>query len=541
MLTHCRFHWPRTAISRISQDISHGLGVTSMKSRPKGIIANAAWNSGYVVWTIAISFIITPIMITHLGLEQYGILLIVWSVTGIMGTLNLGLGEATLRYIARYHSEGDMKSVNRVFGATLSLYVVLCSAVSFALFVVSPYLVHWLNVAAEMQDLAIWLFRLSALGVVFSIVVGLFGAVAPALQRYDINTKINVVAGIVRSIGYIALAISGWGILYIVLLDLAITLATFYFFARAAKKLLPSLNLIPSFSFLGIREIAGYSTYSFLTFLFHKLHRECGKLLIARFFGPIPVTYLATPDNVAQRLHEVIAGGVEASLPRFSSKQDRHAAESLFWSMTWTGFSLSLVLLVPFSVLIVDFLHLWINAEFADHSGVIGQLLGIYLISQGGFAAPAAYFRGAGKPWVVTLVILGSLVITVISGLIFIPTLGAIGAGYAYLAGSAAPFLGMTVGSLCAFGISAWPKLMKAVATPLLSGAAAGGVGVFISSSFGVESWFELLSIGTLLVAITAVFVFGSDYLVCGSESTSLRLLQKIIQRFHFRIKHSES
>lgn len=90
--------------------------------RPKGIITNALWNSSYVVWTMFISLVLTPVMIRYLGIMEYGILLLVWSVTGIMGTLNFGLGEATLRYIARYHGEHNIEGMNRAFGTTLSVF-----------------------------------------------------------------------------------------------------------------------------------------------------------------------------------------------------------------------------------------------------------------------------------------------------------------------------------------------------------------------------------------------------------------------------------
>jgi len=245
---------------------------------------------------------------------------------------------------------------------------------------------------------------------------------------------------------------------------------------------------------------------------------------------------------VAQRLHEVIAGGVEASLPRFSANRDIRTAESLFWSMTWVGLAFSLIFLIPFIILVGDFLRLWISLEFSEHSKAIGQLLGAYLISQGAFVAPAAYFRGIGKPWVVTLVIFGSLTITVISGLVMIPSFGAIGIGYAYFAGSAAPFLGVIAGSFYAFGRPAGIKLAKIVAAPLFSAIIAGGFGLYISRYVGAETWLKLIINGFLLAAITTVLVFVSDYLVFRAESTALRLLRKVKQKLPHRIlKHSHN
>jgi hypothetical protein len=53
--------------------------------------------------SIAISFVIAPLLIRNMGAAQYGILLLVWSVTGILGVLQFGFGEATFRYVAYYY------------------------------------------------------------------------------------------------------------------------------------------------------------------------------------------------------------------------------------------------------------------------------------------------------------------------------------------------------------------------------------------------------------------------------------------------------
>lgn len=499
-------------------------------SRPKGIITNAIWNSSYVVWTMLISFVLTPVMIQYLGITDYGILLLVWSVTGIMGTLNLGLGEATLRYVARYHGEHNMEGVNRVFGITLSVFLILCVIISTPLFTASPLIVQWINIPLDQHQLVSSLFRLSVLTISVSTIMSLFGAIILALQRYDINIRINMIGSVFRTVGYIALVISGFGILYLVIWDLLVTLGIFFFTIRAARRLLPQLIIFPSFSFLGLREVLGYSTFSFLTFLFHKWHRESGKLLMARFFGPAPVVYLTAPDNIAQRFHDVVASGIEATLPRFSAEKNANATEVLFWNTTWAGFAFSLVLLVPFFVLIPDFLSLWINPDFAAKSALIGQLLALYLVFQGGFTAPAAYFRGIGKPWFVTVVIFFSLLITVLASLILIPAYGPTGAAYAYLAGSGAPFFGTIFGAIYAFRWSSVPKFFRAIILPLISGGLAGATGFFIRSHFGDLSWVGLVAHGFLLVVISVVLVFGTTWVSGGSNNPSKQIFGRLIQ-----------
>src|SRR5687767_9037049 len=90
------------------------------RSRPRSAMINAGWNAFATFWNISISFVLTPLLIHSLGTANYGVLLLIWSVTGVMGIASCGLGEATLRYVAHYHADGDMAGVNRVFRSTLT-------------------------------------------------------------------------------------------------------------------------------------------------------------------------------------------------------------------------------------------------------------------------------------------------------------------------------------------------------------------------------------------------------------------------------------
>lgn len=505
--------------------------------RPKGLVTNALWSSGYVVSTMVLSFLVTPILIRHLGQSVYGLLLLIWSLAGVLGTMNLGLGEATLRFVARYADRHDIESINRVVGSVLSLFAVVSVLILAAMFAGAPLVAAWLNAPSDQIEMMAWLLRLSALSIVLGIIMSVFGAIAPALQRYDINSKITMGGNLLRSAGYIALAATGMGLIAIVVWDLAVTLGIFYLVVRAARGLLPGLKLLPAFSLKGLRDVLGYSVFSFLTFFLHKWHREAGKLMLARFTGPSSVAYLATPDNLAQRFHEVIAGGLEATLPRFSSESRHAEIERLYWNATWTGLALSAIVLVPFVVLIPGFLGLWISPDFAVHGGLAGQLLGVYLILQGGFTATAAYFRGTGRPWFVSGVIFLSLVITVASGLVLIPLHGPLGAAYAYLAGSIAPLLGMTAGSVFAFGARAIPKVARTVGATLASAGVACGICLFAARALGEMSWWSLAYTGVASMLVTSALVFGVDILLGGEQPASLQLLRKLSERLRHKYR----
>jgi O-antigen/teichoic acid export membrane protein len=494
---------------------------------PKGAMTNAGWNAFFTLWGIAVSFLLSPILIHYLGVAQYGILLLVWSVTGILGIANFGLGEATLRYVAYHIGDDDLEGVNRVLGSTLTFYAVVCAVISIALFAAAPSFAGFLKIGAGEQDLVAWLLRLSAL--VFSI--GIFsraiGSIPMALQRYDISSKISIGQNVVRALGYIILVVAKFGVLHLVLWDVVTCAATLVLQVAVVRKLSPGILPVPSLSFRGLREVIGYSMYSMLTHVFYTMFRESGKLVLGRFMGASQVAYFGTPDNVAQRAHMLVASGSETLLPRFSANRAPEAARSLFLGGTWAALALSIVLFIPMVALMPDFLRLWINPRFSLESSAVGQLLALSYITQGAFAPPATYFRGVGKPWVVSIVLFFAGVSTLASGILLVPALGILGAGYAYLIGSLAHLFGLLFGWFYVFGRSSLRGLARSIGLPLLLAGVAFMVVSSIRGIFSEVDWFGLFALGGLFVGITAILVFGVDRAL-GGDSPSKRFLDRV-------------
>jgi len=504
-------------------------------SHPKGAMTNAGWNAFFTLWGIAVSFLLSPILIQYLGVAQYGILLLIWSITGILGIANFGLGEATLRYVAYHNGDDDLEGVNRVLGSTLTFYAVVCSVISITLFAAAPVFAGFLKIGAGEQDLVSWLLRLSALVFSLGIFSRAIGSIPMALQRYDISSKINIGQSVVRSLGYIILVVAKFGILHLVLWDVVTFAATLVLQVAVVRKLWPGIRPVPSLSFRGLREIIGYSMYSMLTHVFYTMFRESGKLVLGRYMGASQVAYFGTPDNVAQRIHVLVASGSETLLPRFSANRDPEAARSFFLRGTWAALALSIVLFIPMVVLMPDFLRLWINPEFSLESSAVGQLLALSYITQGAFAPPATYFRGVGKPWVVSIVLFFAGVSTLASGILLVPVLGVLGAGYAYLIGSLAHLLGLLFGWFYMFGGSSLRGLARSVCLPLLLAGVAFMAATSIRGRFSGVDWFGLFALGGLFVGITTLLVFGVDR-VLGGDSLSKRFLDRIWESEKLRL-----
>jgi O-antigen/teichoic acid export membrane protein len=499
-----------------------------MTAFTRGAATNAAWNAFSTLSNIVIGFVIAPLLIYKMGAAQYGILLLIWSLTGILSLVGFGFGEATLRYVARYLGEGNEAGVNRVMSGTLTFYLVVCAVVCLGLFGAASMVVDTFEIAESDHGTVEWLLRLSAITFALRAVTLTYGSVPMALQRYDVSSKINIAQAAVRAVGYVVLALMDFGLLHIVVWDLVTQAATLAAQAVAVKTLAPAVRLIPRLSFAGLREIFGFSVYSFLTFGFLLMHRESGKLVLGAQLGPTPVAHLGTPDNVAHRLHMVVASGSETLMPRFSADRDPDGARSLFWHGTWASLAVSLVLFVPFIVLLPDFLRLWINPEFAALSAGLGQLVAFSYISQGAYAPVAAYFRGIGRPGLVTVVVAVAGLITLGLSVLLVPGHGAMGVGYAYVCGSVPAVFGVLHGAVHMYGRGAAKAAIRLLVLPGAMGAIAMGIQLLLHRSLGELSWIGLFGYGAAFALLTAALVFGADLAVGGDDAPSKSFLARI-------------
>lgn len=500
----------------------------ALLTRARGAASNAAWNAFSTLATIVISFVIAPLLIHKLGTDQYGILLLIWSMTGLLGLVGFGFGEATLRYVARYLGAGDLAGVNRVMGATLTFYFTVSVVVCAVLFLGAPRVVDAFRIPAEQRAVTEWLVRLSALVFVFRAVTMTYGSIPMALARYDIASKINVVQGLVRSAGYIALALLNFGLLHIVLWDLITQLATLAAQSVVVRRIAPGVNLVPRLSFAGLREIVGFSVFSFMTYAFLMMHRESAKLVLGAQIGPGPVAHLGTPDNVAQRIHMVVASGSETLMPRFSAEREGQSVKGLLWHGTWASLAVSLILLVPLAVLMPDFLRLWISPEFAKESAALGQFVALSYITQGAYTPAAAYFRGIGRPGLVTVVVAAAGFLMLGLCAVLVPQFGAIGAGYAYAAASVPALFGVAHAWLHVYGRAAAAGLLRMVVLPLAMAGLAAFMMIGILDAIPAATWLALFALGSLFAALTAVLLFGADWLLGGADAPSRQMIERV-------------
>ena len=87
--------------------------------------AGAALNYVLIVLNMLVGLLYTPYMLRMMGQSEYGLYSLVASVISYLTILDLGLGNAIIRYTAKFRVERKITEQYEMFGMFLVLYIII--------------------------------------------------------------------------------------------------------------------------------------------------------------------------------------------------------------------------------------------------------------------------------------------------------------------------------------------------------------------------------------------------------------------------------
>lgn len=494
----------------------------------KSLKVNAFFNILSTIVNILLLFILTPVITRGLGDVGYGVYIILGTIGGALSILNLGLGEATLRYVSFYYSKDDKKSVNRVFNATFWLYAILGFIVSIVFIITPGSIITLLNLEFLGEDGNL-LIRITILLFFINFINGCFSSVPQALQRYDIYSYVQIGINVVRFITNICVIFVGYGLKELVFVNGFIGIGSLLLNITVAKLLLPYLSILRIPKKSDYKEIFSYGVYAFFTQLIGLVWQYCDNILLSIFLGPQFVGYFSIPMQLIGKINGVLSSGFGILFPKFSATDKKREITSLYVSSTQMSLYLSILIFVPFSLVVDDFLYLWVSPEFAEKAAGIAIVLGFSYIIRGAFLPYDSLLKGIGKPQYITLITMLSALIILVSDLTMIPLYGLNGVGIAYILSS---FVGVVT------LIIIWKKIIKERDTkfmkiyfiPYLVGVLVFFIILYIKKIYPIIdlNWIKFICEGVLIFVFNGLIMLFTIYFIDKSFVNTMLHLIKI-------------
>lgn len=191
-----------------------------------------------------ISIFYTPIIIRHLGQDQYGLFNLGNSVVAYLSILNLGLGSTIVRYIARYRFNEDKDTENKLNG----IFFIMYNIISLIVIIVGVFIVlntknifgqnMTSNELSDMRNILI----LMIFNLAMSFSTNLFGSVIIAYEKFVFIKLSTVIWTIISPLITYPLLLMGYKAVMITVVNtlingLTIITYAFYFFVILKKKI----------------------------------------------------------------------------------------------------------------------------------------------------------------------------------------------------------------------------------------------------------------------------------------------------------------
>ena len=197
---------------------------------------NILSNWGAYVVSLAIGFLISPLLVHKLGDTAYGIWALSLQIGAYLSVLDLGVRIALTRYVTHYLAKDEMEHVH----GALSVGVTVLGSVGILSLLVTIVLVHFLpsivHIPVGMRSVARWTLMLIGPQVALSFPGAIFGGMLAALSRYDLLNATVIMVSVAKALMIWLLLTRGQGLVAVATVSLVTGCSTYLLqFALASR------------------------------------------------------------------------------------------------------------------------------------------------------------------------------------------------------------------------------------------------------------------------------------------------------------------
>jgi len=390
-------------------------------------------------------FFILPFIVSSLGSADYGLMQLVYSITGYVGILDLGLGNAVTRFTAMYNTEEKHKKINTVATYSLLIYSVMAVLGLLIGLIVYYNFGNLFNLTANEVSVGKIIFMIGFTNSLLHLPAMTFSAVIRGFNRYDYFYLTRIIKTILRIIAIIVMFKLGYGLITLFIIDFVLnqTLHLFWFAFNIQK-----LNLRFTLGELDKefkKEFGVYSFYVFLGVITDQIYWRTDNILLGIFTSTEEIAVYSISQKIVGYFKSIATTFTGAFLPKLTNMVFKERSNSkilgFFTKASKYQFVIVLVILTNFILLGREFIFLWVGNNYIKayyYSLIIMIPFTIPLFQTTGFRILYAQ----NKHKVRSIVFLFNAIINIIVSVFLINKIGVIGAA---IGTGLALFLGNTL------------------------------------------------------------------------------------------------
>lgn len=393
--------------------------------------------------SIGTGIFLMPFTVRHLGKAQYGLWMLVASVTYYFGLLDLGYGNGVVRHIVEADARGDARAMNRIVSTFVCVYAAIGAAACIVCALVILYaLPRFPNLSASDVRTAQIVLAILGARIAIGYPMTVFGAVTNARQGFVLNNSIAIAVVILNAVVTYAVLAAGGGLIALVSTTAAVSATGYIGYAWSAWRVFPELEIRPRhFSRQDWREVSAFSMYLFVVGLGSQISFNVDNLVVGAYLGTAAVAVYVVAARVGEyqrRVCDQFSGMLFPVVVGLGARGDRDGLRAALVD----GTRVSVLLVVGVTTCLVGFaqplIEHWMGAGFEGSvaSFYVLAFVGVLMVSH---AAQSNILLATGGHRLVALIWIAEAAANLALSLILVRRFGAVGVAL----GTALP---MTIG-----------------------------------------------------------------------------------------------
>lgn len=321
-----------------------------------------------------VGLLYTPYMLRMMGQSEYGLYSLVASVIAYLTVLDLGFGNAIVRYTAKFRAEKKTEEQYEMFGMFFLLYLVIgiiAFGIGLGLYFNVDTLFGNTMTAVELDSARIMMLLLVA-NLAFTFPMSIWGSIIQAYEDFVFQKSLNIFRIILNTAVMICLLHFGYKAVAMVVVQTifnVLTLVVNFIYCRR------KLNIHIYFRFKHfhwgfLKEVAIYSFWIFLNAIMDRVYWSTGQFVLGAMVGTAAVAVFAIAIQLEGMYMQFSTAISSVFLPKVTAmvatNRSRKEISDLFIRTGRIQYIVLAYILSGFIIFGRQFIELWAGAGYSD-------------------------------------------------------------------------------------------------------------------------------------------------------------------------------
>ena len=336
--------------------------------------AGVVLNYIVIILNTVVGLLYTPYMLRMMGQSEYGLYSLVASVIAYLTVLDLGFGNAIVRYTAKFRAEKKTEEQYEMFGMFFLLYLVIgiiAFGIGLGLYFNVGTLFGDTMTAVELGRARIMMLLLVA-NLAFTFPMSIWGSIIQAYEDFVFQKSLNIFRIILNTAVMICLLHFGYKAVAMVVVQTIFNVLTLVLnFIYCRRK----LNIHIYFRFKHfhwgfLKEVAIYSFWIFLNAIMDRVYWSTGQFVLGAMVGTAAVAVFAIAIQLEGMYMQFSTAISSVFLPKVTAmvatNRSRKDISDLFIRTGRMQYIVLAYILSGFIIFGRQFIELWAGAGYTD-------------------------------------------------------------------------------------------------------------------------------------------------------------------------------